>query len=196
MPAARLHDGFFQQRAGLGVFTDLATRLATPRLCALAGHPSRLGVWVTVEAETDGITHGFEGSNARTDASGRCFTLYKRGHLNGLEVGVSVASVALRGEPAGAPSAWNADGVATARRDLVPGDVLDGEGGFTVWGKLQPARDSRAMGGLPLGLAHDVRVLRAVKQGQFLSWGDVAMDTHTHAFRLRKEMEAAFGAWA
>ncbi len=156
----------------------------------------RMGVWVTVEAETDYIKHCFEEYNAHTDPSGRYFTLYKRWHLIGLEVGVSVASVALRGEPTGAPSAWNADVVATAKRDLVPGDVLDGEGGFTVWGKLQPARDSLAMGGLPLGLAHDVRVLRAVKKGQCLCWDDVAIDTHTHAFRLRKEMEAAFGARA
>ena len=154
----------------------------------------RMGVWVTVEAETDYIKHCFEEYNAHTDPSGRYFTLYKRWHLIGLEVGVSVASVALRGEPTGVPTAWNADVVATAKRDLHPGDMLDGEGGFMVWGKLQPAMASLAMGGLPLGLAHDVRVLRPVRKGQCLSWADVAVDTSTQAWRLRKEMELSFGA--
>ncbi len=154
----------------------------------------RMGVWVTVEAETDYIKHCFEEYNAHTDPSGRYFTLYKRWHLIGLEVGVSVASVALRGEPTGVPTAWNADVVATAKRDLQPGDLLDGEGGFTVWGKLQPARASLAMGGLPLGLAHGVRVLRPVRKGQCLCWADVAVDTGTHAWQVRKEMEQTFGA--
>ena len=157
-------------------------------------HDIRMGVWVTVEAETDYIKHCFEEYNAHTDPSGRYFTLYKRWHLIGLEVGVSVASVALRGEPTGVPTAWNADVVATAKRDLQPGDQLDGEDGFTVWGKLQPARASLAMGGLPLGLAHGVRVLRPVRKGQCLCWADVAVDTGTHAWQVRKEMEQTFGA--
>jgi predicted homoserine dehydrogenase-like protein len=82
----------------------------------------RMGVWVTVEAETDYIRNCFEEYNAHTDPSGRYFTLYKRWHLIGLEVGVSVASVALRGEATGVATCWNADVVATAKRDLQPGD--------------------------------------------------------------------------
>ena len=84
------------------------------------------------------------------------FTMYKRWHLIGLEVGVSVASVALRGEPTGVATAWNADVVATAKRDPKPGEVLDGEGGYTVWGKLLPAAKSAGMGGLPLGLVQNL----------------------------------------
>ena len=152
----------------------------------------RMGVWVTVEAETDYIKNCFEEYNAHTDPSGRYFTLYKRWHLIGLEVGVSVASVALRGEPTGVATGWNADVVATAKRDLVPGDMLDGEGGYTVWGKLLPAQTSAAMGGLPLGLAHNVKVVRPVKKGQSLSWSDVAIDTTTNAYRTRKLMEDLF----
>ena len=152
----------------------------------------RMGVWVTVEAETEYIKNCFEEYDAHTDPSGRYFTLYKRWHLIGLEVGVSVASVALRGEPTGVATCWNADVVATAKRDLQPGDMLDGEGGYTVWGKLLPAQTSAQMGGLPLGLAHNVKVVRAVKRGQSLSWADVAMDTTTHAYQVRREMESMF----
>jgi len=153
----------------------------------------RMGVWVTVEGETEYIRNCFEEYKARTDDSGRYFTLYKRWHLIGLEVGQSVASVALRGEPTGVAIGWNADVVATAKRDLQPGEVLDGEGGYTVWGKLLPAATSVQIGGLPLGLAHDVKLVRPVKKGQSLTWSDVAMDTGTRAYRVRKQMEDAFG---
>ena len=152
----------------------------------------RMGVWVTVEAETDYIKNCFEEYNAHTDPSGRYFTLYKRWHLIGLEVGMSVASVALRGEPTGVATGWNADVVATAKRDLAAGEMLDGEGGYTVWGKLLPAERSLRLGGLPLGLAHNVKLVRPVKKGQSLSWADVAMDTSTAAYRLRQEMETLF----
>lgn len=150
----------------------------------------RMGVWVTVEAETDYIKNCFEEYNAHTDPSGRYFTLYKRWHLIGLEVGLSVASVALRGEPTGVATGWRADVVATAKRDLKPGELLDGEGGYTVWGKLMPADTSVRLGGVPLGLAHDVKVVRPVAKGQIVTWADVAMDTTTRAYQLRMELEA------
>jgi predicted homoserine dehydrogenase-like protein len=153
----------------------------------------RMGVWITVEAETDYIKHCFEEYNAHTDDSGRYFTLYKRWHLIGLEVGISVASVALRGEATGVAQAWSADVLATAKRDLKPGERLDGEGGYTVWGKLLPASTSRAIGGLPLGLAHDVKVTRHVAQGQSLTWADVEMPP-SRAYELRREMERLFAA--
>jgi len=154
----------------------------------------RMGVWVTVEAETEYIKNCFEEYNAHTDPTGRYFTLYKRWHLIGLEVGMSVASVALRGEATGVAQCWNADVVATAKRDLKIGEVLDGEGGYTVWGKLLPAETSMALGGLPLGLAHGIKVTRPVRQGQSLSWSDVAVDTSTDAYRVRREMESLFAA--
>ncbi|MFM7698456.1 MAG: NAD(P)H-dependent oxidoreductase [Limnohabitans sp.] len=152
----------------------------------------RMGVWVTVEAETDYIKHCFEEYNAHTDPSGRYFTLYKRWHLIGLEVGMSVASVALRGEATGVAQGWHADVVATAKRDLKAGEMLDGEGGYTVWGKLLPAKTSAHLGGLPLGLAHQVKLVRDVKKGQSLCWDDVAMDAALPAYRVRRDMEALF----
>jgi predicted homoserine dehydrogenase-like protein len=152
----------------------------------------RKGVWVVFEAATDYQKNCFEEYMLCTDPSGRYSVMYKRWHLIGLEVGVSVASVALRGEPTGVATCWNADVVATAKRDLAPGDMLDGEGGYTVWGKLLPSEKSMQMGGLPLGLAHNVKVVRAVKKGQSLSWADVAMDTTTHAYQIRREMESMF----
>ena len=80
--------------------------------------------------------------------------MYKPYHLIGLELGISVLSAALRGEPTGQPQGWRGDVVAVAKRGLQAGEMLDGEGGYTVWGKLVPAERSLAEGALPIGLAH------------------------------------------
>ena len=152
----------------------------------------RFGVFVVFEGETEYIRNCFKEYMVRTDPSGRYACLYKRWHLIGLEVGVSVASVAVRGESTGAAICWNADVVATAKRDLHPGEMLDGEGGYTVWGKLFQAEKSHAVGGLPLGLAHEVKVVRPVKKGQSLTWADVVIDESLPAYKVRREMETMF----
>ena len=150
----------------------------------------RMGVWVTVEGETEYIRNCFEEYNAHTDPSGRYFSLDKRWHLIGLEVGLSVASVALRGEATGVARQWVADVVATAKRDLKAGEILDGEGGYTVWGKLLPAAKSLSIRGLPLGLAHQIKLKRPVSMGQCLSWDDVEIDPQLRAVQIRRELEA------
>ena len=152
----------------------------------------RFGVFVVFEGDTDYIRHCFKEYMVRTDPSGRYACLYKRWHLIGLEVGISVASVGLRGESTGSPTCLNADVVATAKRDLKPGEMLDGEGGYTVVGKLFQAEKSLTFGGLPLGLAHNLKVVRPVKSGQSLSWADVAVDDSLQAYKLRREMEQTF----
>jgi predicted homoserine dehydrogenase-like protein len=156
------------------------------------GYDIRFGVFVVFEGDTEYIRNCFKEYMVRTDSSGRYACLYKRWHLIGLEVGISVASVGLRGEATGAATCFNADVVATAKRDLAAGESLDGEGGYTVWGKLLPAATSLALGGLPLGLAHNVKLVRAVRQGEALVWNDVAIDEGLPAYRTRREMEALF----
>jgi predicted homoserine dehydrogenase-like protein len=156
----------------------------------------RFGVWVVFEGETDYIRRCFEEYGVKTDPSGRYACMYKRWHLIGLEVGISVASVGLRGEPTGCATGWRADAVAIAKRNLKPGEVLDGEGGYTVVGRLMPAADSLNRGCLPLGLAHGWKVTRAVSAGQTVGWADVAVDTSSTAVRVRREMEQAMGARA
>ena len=154
----------------------------------------RWGVYVCFAADSDYVRRCFREYGLVTDPSGNYTAMYKPYHLIGLELGISVASVGLRREPTGAPEAWHGDVVATAKRDLKPGETLDGEGGFTVYGKLMPAADSLAIGGLPLGLAHGVRLVRPVMGGQAVRWDDVAFDADDGAVRFRREMEKAFAA--
>jgi predicted homoserine dehydrogenase-like protein len=133
--------------------------------------------------------HGFS-----TDPSGRYSAMYKPCHAIGLELGISVASAGLRLEPTGQPIAWHGDVVATAKRDLAAGETLDGEGGSTIYGKLLPAADSLALGGLPLGLAHGVKLKRAIAANAPVRWADVDFDPNADAVKFRREMERAFGA--
>ena len=153
----------------------------------------RFGVFVVFEGETEYIKRCFHEYGVKTDPSGRYACLYKRWHLIGLEVGISVASVGLRGEPTGCPTGWRADAVAVAKRNLSQHEMLDGEGGYTVVGRLMPAADSLALGCLPLGLAHGWKMLKPVSAGQPIKWSDVAYDTENTAVRVRREMEKLFG---
>ena len=152
----------------------------------------RWGVYVVFEAPGDYTARCFKEYGLATDDSGRYTAMYKPYHLIGLELGISVASAALRGEATGAPSGFRGDVVAVAKRDLKPGEILDGEGGYTVWGRLMPAADSLAGGHLPLGLAHDVKLKADVAQGTVLRWSDVEVEETDEAVRVRREMEQAF----
>jgi predicted homoserine dehydrogenase-like protein len=152
----------------------------------------RWGVYATFEAPSDYVRRCFAEYGLQTDPSGRYAAMYKPYHLIGLELGISVASVALRGEATGSATGFRGDAVATAKRDLAEGETLDGEGGFTVYGRLMPASASLAKEALPIGLAHHVRLTRPVKAGDTVRWGDVAIDDTAQAVQVRREMEAVF----
>jgi predicted homoserine dehydrogenase-like protein len=110
----------------------------------------------------------------------------------GLELGVSIASAVLRGEATGAPVGFRGDVVTTAKRALRAGETLDGEGGYTVYGKLRPAAFSLERNALPLGLAHGARLIRDVPQDGTVSWDDVEVDETLDAVMLRRSLEAEF----
>lgn len=154
----------------------------------------RKGVWVCIEADTEYVHNCFEEYKVTTDPSGNYMCVFRKWHLIGLEVGISVASVVLRNEPTGVAEGFNADAVATAKRDLAPGELLDGEGGFTVFGKLVPAETSLKRGMLPLGLAHGVAITRPVRKDQALTWADVTIDETVKAVAIRRAMESDYRA--
>jgi len=152
----------------------------------------RWGVYVVFEAPSDYVARCFHEYGLVTDDTGKYTALYKPYHLIGLELGISVASAGLRGEATGSPTGFRGDAVATAKRDLAAGETLDGEGGFTVWGKLMPAAGSLRLGALPIGLAHHVKLRHPVKAGTPLRWTDVIIDEASEAVSVRREMESVF----
>ena len=186
----REHGGILDQRGQVEVISSVE-RDTRPVFRDL-----RWGVYVTFAADSEYVARCFKEYGLVTDPSGQYSSMYKPFHLIGLELGITVASIGIRGESTGAPICWHGDVVATAKRDLKAGEVLDGEGGYTVYGKLLPTSESLALGGLPLGLAHGVKLLRPVPAGQAVSWNDVAFDANATAVRFRREMEKVFGAGA
>ncbi len=155
-------------------------------------HHLALGTYVVFEGESDYARRCFNEYAMLPDRSGRYAALYRPIHMIGLELGVSVASAALRNEPTGAPTGFRSDVAATAKRALKQGEMLDGEGGFCVWGRQVPAQRSLEQGLLPLGLASEVRLKRDLAEGEYLRWSDVTYDENDPAVKVRREMEAAF----
>ena len=157
-------------------------------------HHLALGTYVVFEGETEYARRCFKEYAMLPDKSGKYAALYRPIHMIGLELGISVASCALRNEPTGAATGFRSDVVATAKRALKAGELLDGEGGFCVWGKQTPADMSLDRELLPLGLAHNVKLKNDVPEGGALKWSDVVYDPNDMAVKVRREMEAAFAS--
>ena len=154
----------------------------------------RWGVYVVIEAPNDYTAACFRQYGMNTDETGRYSAMYKPFHLIGLELNVSILSAALLGRATGESRDFIGDAVATAKRDLAAGERLDGEGGYTVYGKLLPARTSLERGALPIGLAHDVTLRRAVVRDEVVGWNDVEVADFPEAATARRDMEKRFGS--
>ncbi|MEX0692854.1 MAG: SAF domain-containing protein [Rhodospirillales bacterium] len=152
----------------------------------------RWGVYVTFDAPSDYVKRCFADYGLLTDASGQYSALWRPYHLIGLELGISVAWAGLLNLPTGAPRVWNGDVVAVAKRDLDAGEKLDGEGGFTVWGRLMTAKDSREADAVPIGLAHGVSLKHPLPKDAVICWSDVDAPADSVAYRTRREMEKSY----
>lgn len=150
----------------------------------------RQGVWVVVKATSDYVKNCFEEYMVSTDDSGLYYCNFKRFHLIGLELGLSVGSVGIRNEATGASQEFRSDVVAVSKKDLKAGEVLDGEGGYCVAGQLRPTRVSVPMRALPLGLTGDIKLLRDVPVDTILTYDDVEIDESLNAVKLRRVCEA------
>ncbi|PCI05053.1 MAG: flagellar biosynthesis protein FlgA [Hyphomicrobiales bacterium] len=150
----------------------------------------RNGVWVVVKATSEYQKNCFEEYMVSTDDSGLYYCNFRRFHLIGLELGLSVGSVGLRKEATGASKEFRSDVVAVSKKDMKAGEMLDGEGGYCVAGQLRPSRISVPMRALPLGLTGDIKLLRDVPIDKILTYDDVEIDESLNAVKLRRECEA------
>ena len=133
----------------------------------------RWGVYVTFEATTDYAVQCFAEYGVHTDETGPLRLALPAVPHDRTRADVSIAAAVLRGEATGAPTGFRGDVVTTAKRELKAGETLDGEGGYTVFGKLAPAHISLGRNALPLGLAHGAKLIRDVPKDQTVSWDDV-----------------------
>ena len=150
-----------------------------------------MGTYVVVESDSAYAGQCFVEYNCLPDKSGKYAALYRPMHMIGLELGVSVASAALRREPTGAPICFNSDVVATAKRTLKKGEMLDGEGGFSVWGKQAPA-DVSLRKATCRSVSLTTSSSSAISPRASRCVADVAIDADEDAVKVRREMEAMF----
>jgi predicted homoserine dehydrogenase-like protein len=157
----------------------------------LIPHNTQEGMYVVIKATNDYVANCFNDYPWHPDSTKQYAALYRPYHYVGLELNISIANAALRGIATGYPIGFYGDVVATAKKDLQAGEFLDGEGGFTVYGKLVSAKLSVATGALPVALAHHVELVNDIAKGATVSWSDVIMDDSlAQALELRRETEA------
>jgi len=152
----------------------------------------RKGVYVVFEVPNDLIKRSLEEFGVKLDSSGRYAANYRPYHLVGLELSVSVLRAGLLGQATGSSTYFIGDVVARAKRNLSLGEVLDGDGGYTVYGTLRPGKLAVQGGELPIGLACDMCLKRPVAECEIIHWDDVVYDESNFLIRLRREMETKF----
>ncbi|GLC87142.1 NAD(P)H-dependent oxidoreductase [Lysinibacillus piscis] len=149
------------------------------------------GVFAIISSDKEEVNHEM---NYLKMGPGPNYILFRPYHLTSLETPISVARAYLQQEATIAP--WyglQAETVATAKKDLQPGDRLDGIGGFTVYGTLYNQAEAKAANALPIGLVDpNVIVKRAVKKGEILTYDDIEQQNESTIWKLRSLQEKSF----
>ena len=152
----------------------------------------RWGVFAVLEAPNDYAASCFKQYGMNTDDTGKFSAMYKPFHLIGMELNISVFSAALLNQATGQTKKFTGDVVSTTKTILKKGEILDGEGGATVWGKLVPSKLSLSMEALPIGLAHGIRLKNEIKENEIITWNDVDYLPSDPAILYRRKMENDF----
>jgi predicted homoserine dehydrogenase-like protein len=152
----------------------------------------RWGVYLVFKANTPLVRRFLDMHDFLRDPTGEYGAVYRPFHLIGLELGISVGSAVLRREATGSPDYLIADVSSVAKKDLQAGEILDGEGGYCVFGRLTAARESIGGSHLPLGLSRGARMKKAVLKDSFVTYDDVDLDESQLSVKTRRTMEADY----
>ena len=139
-------------------------------------HDLRWGVYIVIKAQNEYVKNCFKDYGMVTDSSGNFSAIWRPYHYVGLELAQSIYSVALDQKATGQTKYFNADVVSLAKKDLNPGDTLDGEGGYCARGRLTTAKVSIKNDYLPLGLTDNAKVIKPIKKDQFIKFSDVEIN--------------------
>jgi predicted homoserine dehydrogenase-like protein len=150
------------------------------------------GVFVVTTTPNERVQEYFaqySGSGLYTAGDGEYQVFYRPYHLPGIETPVSVANAAIRNEPTGVADRHVAEVVGAAKRDLEPGDGIDGGGGYTVYGQVESADRAAREDHVPLELLDGAEVVEPVGTDEVVSYGDVRLDTDSFIYHLRRLQE-------
>ena len=121
---------------------------------------------------------------------GPYYSLYRPYHLASIEAPLTVYEMVLDRRPSMVAEHWTAEVGAVAKRDLTPGEVIDGVGGSMVAGLIDDAADFRRDGLVPLGVLAGARLAKPVQAGALLTTDDVELDQTSTIVALRRLQES------
>jgi predicted homoserine dehydrogenase-like protein len=146
------------------------------------------GVFVTVRIEDQRIRADLEYLKV---GSGKYYTFFRPYHLWFLEAPISVARAYLHRQTTLVPlDEPIADVMTLAKKDLNQGEILDDFGGYTFYGVIDVAEETRKLNALPVGLAPGARLTRPIQAGSILTWDDVQLDEGSLVVQLRRQQDA------
>jgi predicted homoserine dehydrogenase-like protein len=148
----------------------------------------RWGVYVVITSSRPYLRRCFAEYGMPVDRTGAYAAMYRPYHLVGMELPISIARVALDRQPTGAPLPVPVAAVAcAAKRPLFPGEVLDGEGGYTVYGLIDDMGAATRERLLPIGLSRGARLIRPVPEDALVRLDDVALEISGPLYSLWQE---------
>ncbi|MDH4265505.1 MAG: 3-hydroxyacyl-CoA dehydrogenase NAD-binding domain-containing protein [Deltaproteobacteria bacterium] len=144
------------------------------------------GVFLVVTSDHPGIQGLLKHLFRRIEKAGPNYGLFRPYHLTAVETPYSVVRACLYGEATGAAGdRLLTEVVAVAKKDLKQGELLDGGGGYTVYGLVERAEVAKKERLLPLGFAYKIPVLRDIPRDAPITQEDVRMDTESFLYKLR-----------
>lgn len=152
----------------------------------------RFSVFAVTATENEFLQEYFGQRDEVPTANDGKYQVFHRPYHIAPETTVSIASAALENEPTGTPRSHEAEVVGAAKRDLGPGDTIDGGGGDTVYGRVEEAGTASEHDHIPLELLRGAEVVRAVETDEVVTYDDVEVDSSSFIYHLRKLSEAIY----
>ena len=116
---------------------------------------------------------------------GPFYVFYTPFHLPHIQIPSTIARAVIHHDATVTPlNGPSCEVVTIAKRDLKAGERLDGVGGFCAYGLIDNYIAARADNALPIALSEDCVLIRDVRQGNVIGFGDVKMP----ATRLSDEL--------
>lgn len=151
------------------------------------------GVFVIISSDLPFVKHEM---NYLSMGEGPNWVLYRPYHLCSLETPLTVAKAVVDNTSTLVPMDGGlvCETVAVAKKDLKAGEMLDGIGGYTVYGVVDTHENMLKDNGVPLGvITKNTKLLKDVKKGQTITYDMVDLDDNSLIVQLRKLQDRFFG---
>lgn len=141
------------------------------------------GVFVIVRTDAPYINHEM---SYLSMGPGPYFALYRPFHLASIEAPLSVARAILDRESSLFAPHLQAEVVSMAKKNMNPGEKIDGIGGYTIRGYSDNAKDAKRDNLVPIGLMQNAIVTKEIKTGDLVTYDHVQLDESSLIVQLRR----------